>query len=246
VIAVIGLGNPGKEYEGTRHNMGFEVIDALIERSRIPQAGSKFHAVYGTGIIGGQKAVLAKPLTYMNLSGTTVRELCDFYKIESSDLIIVSDDIDLAPGQIRIRKTGSAGGHNGLKDIIQKMGTQDFIRVRVGTGAKPQNWDLADYVLGHFSKSDRKLIDEAVIRAAEAVECIASEGTDAAMNKYNVRPARKRAEHRNIQADTAKNGTVQADTAKNDTVQADTAKNGTVQAESAECTSSPDQTAESK
>jgi hypothetical protein len=157
--------------------------------------------------------VLAKPLTYMNLSGTTVRELCDFYKIESSDLIIVSDDIDLAPGQIRIRKTGSAGGHNGLKDIIQKMGTQDFIRVRVGTGAKPQNWDLADYVLGHFSKSDRKLIDEAVIRAAEAVECIASEGADAAMNKYNVRPARKRAEHRNIQADTAKNDTVQADTA---------------------------------
>lgn len=188
MIAVIGLGNPGREYEGTRHNMGFEVLDTLIDRNHIAQGGNKFHALYGTGIIGGQKAVLVKPLTFMNLSGTSVREACDFYKIDPvTGLIVISDDIDLSPGQIRIRKSGSAGGHNGLKDIIQKLGTQDFTRVRVGTGSKPQGWDLADWVLGHFPKEDRKLIDEAIVRAADAVECIASDGPDAAMNRYNSR-----------------------------------------------------------
>ena len=186
MFIIAGLGNPGKEYEGTRHNMGFEVIDALVDAYRIPQSGTKFHALYGKGTIEGRSAVLAKPLTFMNLSGTTVRELIDFYKIDpSKELIIISDDIDLAPGQIRIRKSGSAGGHNGLKDIISKIGTQDFIRVRVGTGGKPKEWDLADYVLARFSPEDRKMADDAVQRAAQAVAFIVSEDADAAMNKFN-------------------------------------------------------------
>ena len=185
---IVGLGNPGMRYEGTRHNMGFDVIDRLITVNNIPQAGRKFHAVYGTGIIGGQKVVLAKPVTYMNLSGTSVRELMDFYKIDPThELIVISDDIDLEPGRIRIRKKGSAGGQNGLKHIIQCIGTQDFIRVRVGTGAKPQDWELADWVLSRFPKEERTQVDDAIIRAAEAVETIVTDGIDAAMNRYNTK-----------------------------------------------------------
>ena len=185
---IVGLGNPGSRYEGTRHNMGFDVIDRLIENNRIPQAGRKFHAVYGTGMIGREKVVLAKPITFMNLSGTSVRELTDFYKIDPSrELIVISDDIDLDPGRIRIRKKGSAGGQNGLKHIIQCLGTQDFIRVRVGTGAKPQDWDLADWVLSRFSKDERAEVDDAIVRAAEAIETIVTDGIDTAMNRYNVK-----------------------------------------------------------
>ena len=185
---IVGLGNPGSRYEGTRHNMGFDVIDRLITVNNIPQAGRKFHAVYGTGIIGGQKVVLAKPVTYMNLSGTSVRELMDFYKIDPThELIVISDDIDLEPGRIRIRKKGSAGGQNGLKHIIQCIGTQDFIRVRVGTGAKPQDWELADWVLSRFPKEERTQVDDAIIRAAEAVETIVTDGIDTAMNRYNTK-----------------------------------------------------------
>lgn len=185
---IAGLGNPGSRYEGTRHNMGFDVIDRLIVTNNVPMAGRKFHALYGMGMIGGQKAILAKPLTYMNLSGTSIRELIDFYKIDpAAELIIISDDIDLDPGRIRIRKKGSAGGQNGLKHIIQCIGTQEFIRVRVGTGAKPQDWDLADWVLSRFSGEERQLVDDAIIRAAEAVETILSDGIDTAMNRYNVK-----------------------------------------------------------
>ena len=185
---IVGLGNPGSRYEGTRHNMGFDVIDRLITVNNIPQAGRKFHAVYGTGIIGGQKVVLAKPVTYMNLSGTSVRELMDYYKIDPTrELIVISDDIDLEPGRIRIRKKGSAGGQNGLKHIIQCIGTQDFIRVRVGTGAKPQDWELADWVLSRFPKEERTQVDDAIIRAAEAVETIVTDGIDTAMNRYNTK-----------------------------------------------------------
>ncbi len=183
---IVGLGNPGTKYDGTRHNMGFDVIDRLIEEYQIPKAGTKFHSIYGVGMIQGEKCVLAKPITYMNLSGTAVRELCDFYKIDpETELIVISDDIDLEPGHMRIRKKGSAGGQNGLKDIIQKIGTQNFTRIRVGTGAKPAGWDLADWVLGHFSKEDRKIVDETIIRAADAVASIVSEGPDQAMNRYN-------------------------------------------------------------
>ena len=186
MFLIAGLGNPGKQYERTRHNMGFDAIDELIERHRIPQGGIAHKAMYGKGIIEGEKVILAKPLTYMNLSGDSLREFVNYYKLDpESELIVIYDDIDLDPGQLRIRKQGSAGGHNGIKDLIQKLGTQKFIRIRVGVGAKPKDWDLADYVLGHIPGEERKLVDEAQERACKAVETILSEGVDAAMNEFN-------------------------------------------------------------
>ena len=149
---VVGLGNPGKQYEATRHNMGFDTIDVLVERHKIPQGGVKFNAMYGSGFIGGEKVIFMKPLSFMNLSGGPVQEMAAYFKIDpESELIIIQDDIDLEPGQLRIRKQGSAGGHNGLKDIIGRLGTQKFMRVKIGVGAKPKGWDLADHVLGRFS-----------------------------------------------------------------------------------------------
>ena len=183
---IVGLGNPGRQYEATRHNMGFDTIDCLIEKHNVPQGGVKFNAMYGKGIIGGDKAILMKPLSFMNLSGGPVRDMVNFFKIDpEKELIVISDDIDLEPGQLRIRKQGSAGGHNGLKDIIQKLGTQNFVRIKIGVGAKPQGWDLADHVLSRFPDSERKLVDEAIREAADAVEKIIAQGPDAAMNEYN-------------------------------------------------------------
>ncbi|MGI6069494.1 MAG: aminoacyl-tRNA hydrolase [Blautia sp.] len=183
---IAGLGNPGRQYEKTRHNMGFDVIDELIEENRVPQTGVKFDAMYGKGIIGGEKAILMKPLSFMNLSGSPIRSMADYFKIDpEQEIVVIYDDIDLEPGQIRIRKQGSAGGHNGMKDIIAKLGTQKFIRVKVGVGAKPKGWDLADYVLSRFDTEERKIVDASVKRAAEAVKMILSEGVDAAMNAYN-------------------------------------------------------------
>lgn len=183
---IVGLGNPGSKYQGTRHNMGFDVIDHLIEKHRIPQGGVKFNAMYGKGIIGGEKVTLVKPLTYMNLSGGPVRDMLHYFKLDpETELIVIYDDIDLEPGQLRIRIKGSAGGHNGIKDILRCIGTDKFLRVKVGVGAKPRDWDLADHVLSRFTTSDRKLIDEAVERAADAVEMMISQGPDAAMNTYN-------------------------------------------------------------
>ena len=183
---IAGLGNPGRQYEKTRHNMGFDVIDELIEKNRVPQTGVKFDAMYGKGIIGGEKAILMKPLSYMNLSGSPIRSMADYFKVDpEEEIVVVYDDIDLEPGQIRIRKQGSAGGHNGMKDIIAKLGTQKFIRVKVGVGAKPKGWDLADYVLSRFDAVERKIVDDSIKRAAEAVEMILTEGVDAAMNAYN-------------------------------------------------------------
>lgn len=183
---IVGLGNPGKTYEGTRHNMGFDTIDYLIEEHQIPQSGVKFNAMYGKGIIGGEKVILMKPLSFMNLSGGPVQEAASYFKIDpETELIVIYDDIDLEPGQLRIRKQGSAGGHNGMKDIIQKLGTQKFTRIKVGVGAKPKGWDLADYVLGRFSANERKVVDESIERAGKAVEIMLSQGVDAAMNEYN-------------------------------------------------------------
>lgn len=183
---IVGLGNPGKEYENTRHNIGFDVIDRIAEQENIAVLEKKHRAVIGKGTAGGQKCILAKPLTYMNLSGESVRELIDYYKIdETSELIVISDDISLEVGQIRIRKKGSAGGHNGLKNIIAGLGHDQFIRVKMGVGEKPKGWDLADYVLGHFSAPERKIMDEAAERAAEAVRMVIEKGADAAMNEYN-------------------------------------------------------------
>lgn len=183
---IVGLGNPGGQYKGTRHNMGFDVLDYLITEHNVPQSGVKFNAMYGTGIIGGTKAILMKPLSYMNLSGDPVQSMASYFKVDpETELIVIYDDIDLEPGQLRIRKQGSAGGHNGMKDIIKKLGTQKFIRIKVGVGEKPKGWDLADYVLGRFSAEDRKIVDESIKRAGDAVKLILSEGVDAAMNEYN-------------------------------------------------------------
>ena len=176
---------PGKSRE-TRHNMGFDTVDRLVEDYNVPQGGVKFNAMYGKTMIGGEKVILMKPLSFMNLSGGPVREMANYFKIDpESELIVIYDDIDLEPGQLRIRKQGSAGGHNGIKDIIRQLGTEKFLRIKVGVGAKPKGWDLADHVLGRFSTEDRKLVDEAIAKAAKAVDIIITQGTDAAMNEYN-------------------------------------------------------------
>lgn len=183
---IVGLGNYEKKYENTRHNIGFEVIDKLAEQENISLLEMKHRAVIGKGIVAGQKCILAKPLTYMNLSGECVRELVDYYKAdETAELVIISDDISLDVGQLRIRKKGSAGGHNGLKSIIAHLGHDTFVRVRVGVGGKPAEWDLADHVLGHFSTEERKIMDESVGRAADGIRMILSRDADAAMNEFN-------------------------------------------------------------
>ena len=145
-MVLAGLGNPGKEYENTRHNIGFDVIDRLAEEENIAVMESKHKALIGKGYVAGQKVILAKPQTYMNLSGESIREIADFYKIEPENIIILCDDINLSEGQLRIRLKGSAGGHNGLKNIISHLGTQEFPRIRIGVGEKPRGMDLADYV----------------------------------------------------------------------------------------------------
>ena len=191
---IAGLGNPGKQYEATRHNMGFDVIDKLVEEFNVPQAGVKFNAMYGKGRIGGEPVILMKPLSYMNLSGGPIRDMANYFKIDpETELIVIYDDIDTEPGQLRVRKKGSAGGHNGIKSIIQQLGTQNFMRVRVGVGAKPKDWDLADYVLGRFDRDDRQLVEDAQDRACEAVEMILADSVDVAMNKFNV--SKKKAEN---------------------------------------------------
>ena len=183
---VAGLGNPGTQYEATRHNMGFDTIDYLIEEYKVPQGGVKFNAMYGKTMIGGEKVILMKPLSFMNLSGGPIRDMVNYFKIDpETELIVIYDDIDLDPGQLRIRKQGSAGGHNGIKDIISQLGTEKFLRIKVGVGAKPKGWDLADHVLGRFSTEDRKLVDEAIGKAAKAVDIMIEQGADAAMNEYN-------------------------------------------------------------
>ena len=183
---VVGLGNPGRQYEATRHNMGFDTIDYLVEEYKVPQGGVKFNAMYGKTVIGGEKVILMKPLSFMNLSGGPVRDMVNYFKIDpGTELIVIYDYIDLDPGQLRIRKQGSAGGHNGIKDIIRQLGTEKFLRIKVGVGAKPKGWDLADYVLGRFSTEDRKIVDEAIARAGKAVDIMISQGPDAAMNEFN-------------------------------------------------------------
>ena len=183
---IVGLGNPGKEYGGTRHNIGFDVIELLAGQENISVAEKKHKALIGKGVVAGQRCILAKPQTFMNLSGESVRALLDYYKAdEKEELIVISDDVSLDVGQIRIRKKGSAGGHNGMKSIIAHLGTEEFNRVRIGIGNKPKGWDLADYVLGHFEEEDRDKVEEGVIHACEAVELILKDGISAAMNQYN-------------------------------------------------------------
>ena len=176
---IAGLGNPGREYENTRHNAGFASLDALAKRHGIELTTRKFQALTGSGYIDGQKVLLVKPQTYMNLSGESLRAACDFFKVDPEEgLIVIYDDISLAPGQLRVRKKGSAGGHNGIKNIIAQLGTQNFLRVKVGVGEKPAGWDLADYVLGHFSKEEQVLMEEAFLRAADAASALLTEDVE--------------------------------------------------------------------
>ena len=186
MFIIAGLGNPTKQYEGTRHNAGFEVIDRLSEKYNIDVTTKKHRALIGKGGIAGQKVILAKPQTYMNLSGESIRSLLDYFKIdEEQELLIIYDDISLNPGQIRIRAKGSAGGHNGIKNIIAHLGSQVFPRIKVGVGEKPRGRDLADYVLGHFSKEEKVLMEEGYDNAVHAAEMIVSGSVEAAMNEYN-------------------------------------------------------------
>ena len=182
---IAGLGNPTREYEKTRHNVGFEAIDILADKAGTTVTEKKHKALYGKGYIGGQKVILAKPQTYMNLSGESIREIADFYKIEPENIIILCDDINLSEGQLRIRLKGSAGGHNGLKNIISHLGPQEFPRIRIGGGEKPRGMDLADYVLGRFPKEQQAVMEEAYRDAADAACMMIEEGADAAMNHYN-------------------------------------------------------------
>ena len=183
---IVGLGNPDKKYQNTRHNIGFDVIDVLADRNHITVGEKKHKALVGKGVIGGQKAILVKPQTYMNLSGESVRDVIDFYKAdEKKELIVVVDDVDLDVGHIRIRTKGSAGGHNGLKNIILHLGHDEFQRVRMGVGHKPPEYILVDYVLGHFPPEERRIMDESAQTAAEAIEMILSGGVEKAMNQYN-------------------------------------------------------------
>lgn len=183
---IAGLGNPSKEYEGTRHNVGFQVIDRIAEKYNISVDAKKHRALIGKGMIAGQKVILAKPQTFMNLSGESIRSLLDYYKIdEENELIIIYDDISLEPGQIRIRAKGSAGGHNGIKNIIQHLGGQVFPRIKVGVGEKPPKMDLADYVLGHFSKEEKEQMDEGYEHAIHALELMLMGEISEAMNEYN-------------------------------------------------------------
>ncbi len=183
---IAGLGNPGGKYERTRHNVGFQVIDRLAARYHININMKKHKALLGTGAIEGHRVLLLKPQTYMNLSGESIREVVDFYKVDpQEELLVIYDDVSLPLGQLRIRKKGSAGGHNGIKDIIGQLGSQVFTRIKVGVGEKPDGWDLVDYVLGHFSKADEERMEEAYDRAAEAAAAILAEEPDRAMNDFN-------------------------------------------------------------
>lgn len=183
---LVCLGNPGGKYDNTRHNVGFMVADELAGRLKVPIQRLKFRALTNTVTLAGQKVLLMKPVTYMNLSGQAVQQAAAFYKVPPERVLVVSDDVALPPGKLRIRTNGSAGGHNGLKDIITHLGSDQFPRIRIGVGGKPhQDYDMADWVLGKLQGEDKKAVDAAVKKAADAVECLIKEGPDRAMSKFN-------------------------------------------------------------
>lgn len=186
MVIIAGLGNPTREYENTRHNVGFMAIDALAEKYHISVMDCRHKALIGKGMINGTKVVLVKPLTYMNLSGEAVRAAVDYYKADAaSELIVIYDDVSLDVGQLRIRKKGSAGGHNGIKNIIANLGDDTFLRIKIGVGEKPKGYDLADYVLGHFSSGELDVMKASLERVDGAVNLMLEDKVDAAMNEYN-------------------------------------------------------------
>lgn len=182
---IVGLGNPESDYSKTRHNMGFDVINKLSDKFDIKVNKSKFKALYGTGLINGEKVVFVKPQTYMNLSGEALQEFVSFYKVENKNIIVIYDDIDTTPGKIRIRKSGGPGTHNGMKSVVNCLNTENFTRVRVGIGCPEFKGDLINYVIGHIPEEEYEVLQEGVSLAAQAVEEIVKNGVDIAMNKYN-------------------------------------------------------------
>jgi PTH1 family peptidyl-tRNA hydrolase len=187
VIVIAGLGNPGSKYSGTRHNVGFDVVDRLAQENNIRVNRLRFKALTGEGFIGTEKVLLVKPSTYMNNSGESIREIMDFYKLEPENLLVVVDDIDIEFATIKLKKKGSAGSHNGLKSIIYHIQKDNFPRLKVGIGKKPPYYDLADFVLSKFSSDERKLVDQAIRKASEAAEEFVKSGIDKAMNEFNSR-----------------------------------------------------------
>ena len=183
---IVGLGNPGMQYENTRHNAGFLSVDALCKDLGAELKKHKFDAVFGDTEIAGKRVIIAKPQTYMNNSGTAVSQICKFYKIPADRIIVIFDDISLPVGNVRIRRKGSAGGHNGIKDIIELLGTEDIMRIKVGVGDRPDSdYDLKDWVLGKMPKEQREAFSAAFKKAAAAVKEIIAHGIDSAMNKYS-------------------------------------------------------------
>ncbi|MFM1655450.1 aminoacyl-tRNA hydrolase [Brevibacillus sp. B_LB10_24] len=182
---MIGLGNPGRQYEDTRHNVGFMAIDKVSNEWQIPVSQNKFRALIGEGRINGERVLLVKPQTYMNLSGESVREIVSFYKLTPADILVVFDDLDLPVGRLKLKEKGSAGGHNGIKSLISHLGTQEFKRIKVGIGRPEPGRNVSDYVLGSFSTGEHPLIERAVALAAEACAMAATERFDLVMNRYN-------------------------------------------------------------
>lgn len=187
MYVVVGLGNPGKDYSNTRHNVGFNTLDLIAKRNNINLNKIKFKAVYGEGNIGGHKTLLMKPQTFMNNSGISLREVSQYYKIPIENIIVIVDDIDIDFCSVRIRTKGSAGSHNGLKSIINHLQNEEFPRVKIGIGSKYEDQDLADFVLSRFGRDEQVDIDISILTAAEAVESIIKDGIDVAMNKYNIK-----------------------------------------------------------
>ena len=182
---IVGLGNPEPEYSNTRHNMGFDTINKLAKKYNIEFSKTNFKGIYGTGIIEGEKVILLKPQTYMNLSGESVKKIIDFYKLNTENLIIIYDDIDIEPGIIKLRKTGGSGTHNGMKSVIKEIGTEKFPRVRVGIGKPEHKGDLINYVIGKIPEEDKKILEKSTDIARDAVIEIIKSGIDKAMNKFN-------------------------------------------------------------
>ena len=182
---IVGLGNPGKEYENTRHNTGFMVLDRLSEKLNIEMTQSKFKGLYGKGKYKGEDVILLKPQTYMNLSGESVRQVMDFFKINQEDILVIYDDLDINPGIIKIRKKGGPGTHNGMKSVVSRLNSEDFPRVRVGIGMPEFKGDLVNYVIGNITDEDYEELKKGINKASEAVASIIKDGIDMAMNKYN-------------------------------------------------------------
>jgi PTH1 family peptidyl-tRNA hydrolase len=193
MFLIFGLGNPGRQYDGTRHNMGFEAVDLFAKRHGFKIKATKFEAYAAEDFFAGNKLVLVKPTAFMNLSGTVVNKFTRYYKMPPEDwaerLIVIYDDTDLEPGQIRIRRRGSAGGHNGMKNILYHLETEDFMRIRIGVGRRPEGMDQCSHVLSRFSKTQEDAAIQGIITATDALEDLIRHGSTFTMNKYNAKPA---------------------------------------------------------